>query len=192
VRGLDFSGLPLRLRHGPRVRKVDGMRKSQRRDFGRIFSDAHVIDVDLSSWDKSIDFYVLADHMDRVEGSRLPLFAVHFLRVRSFKLDSNAASVPDLAAHEHVQWRIDDSEIKEGDREMTISLRGDGATPSVEIVCEDVQINPFALRVFDELFPGWDEPWTGLARPGPGALMDLFGSARGKQLLRRQAMSPND
>jgi hypothetical protein len=55
-----------------------------------------------------------------------------------------------------------------------------------------VQINPFALRVFDELFPGWDEPWTGLARPGPGALMDLFGSARGKRLLRRQAMSPND
>ena len=122
----------------------------ERRDFERIFSDAHVIDVDLSSWDKSIDLYVLADHMERVEGgSSLPLFAVHFRRARSFKLESNAPSVPGLAADEHVQWRIDHFQVDEGDNEITISLSGFEASPRVEIVCEEVQINPFPLRVFE-------------------------------------------
>ncbi len=157
----------------------------ERRQFEQIFSDAHVVDLDLSGWDKSIDLYVLADHMERVEGNRLPLFSVHFLRARSFSLESGASSVQGLAADEHVQWRVDDFRIDEGDGDITVSLWGSEASPRLKIVCEDVQINPFPLRVFDELFPGWSTPRSGLARPGPGALMDLFGSVRGKRLLRR-------
>lgn len=157
-----------------------------RKLFEQIFSDAHVVDLDLSEWDKSTDLYVLADHVESAEGGGgPPLFALHFLRARSFKLEHDAASVEGLAPHEHVQWSIDDFRLEETPAEISVSLWGMESSPRIEIICEDIQINPFPARVFDELFPGWSEPYRGLARPGPGAMMDLFGSARGKRVLRR-------
>lgn len=146
--------------------------------FERIFSDAHVIDVDLSEWDKSIDIYVLADHMPQVEGGRLPLFRVKFVGARALVLEGAAASGLGLAADEHVQWTLDDFRIDETAAEIRISLWGFEASPRLEITCQDVEISPFDLRVLDDLFPGWDRPSAGLARPGPAKLMELRGSGQ--------------
>jgi hypothetical protein len=146
-----------------------------RRLFDSIFSDAQVVDVDLSSWDKSIDIYVLADHLPRVEGDRLPLFQVRFIHVRSLVLVSSAFSVSGLAADEHVQWTIDDSRVEQIDGQMKLSLWGFEHSPQLEITCEDVVFRSCELRVFDRLFPGWDRPSAGLARPGPLAMMELLG-----------------
>jgi len=44
-------------------------------------------------------------------------------------------------------------------------LSGLRASPILEIACQDVAIKPVDLKVFDELFPGWDQPSRGLARP---------------------------
>lgn len=133
----------------------------------QIFSDAHVVDIDLSSWDKAIDVYVLADHMPHAEGDRLPLFKVKFMRVRSLRLENAAAPLEGLGIGEHAQWRIDDFRLEEHHGETTVELWGMDPSPRLEIVCQELEIQPFPLSTFDELFPGWTEPRRGLARPGP-------------------------
>ncbi len=45
--------------------------------FQQIFSDAHLVDIDLSAWDKYIALYVLAELAERpwsTADGRLPLF----------------------------------------------------------------------------------------------------------------------
>ncbi len=148
----------------------------ERMQFEGIFSDAHVVDVDLSRWDKSIDLYVLADHMGRVEGNRLPLFVVQFIEVRRLSFERSVAN-PELGPDEHVQWLIDDFRIEEAGDEVAISLWGHRASPRIELVCRDVDINPVELRVFDELFPGWNQPSRGLARPGARVMANLLSSS---------------
>jgi len=127
----------------------------------------------LSSWDKSIDLYVLADHMPRVDGDRLALFKVKFLRVRSLRLENDAAAVEELSTDEHLRWRVHDFDVHERDGWTTISLWGLEPSPRVEIVYDDLDIQSFPLHTFDDLFPGWTQPRRGLARPGPDAMMSL-------------------
>src|SRR5581483_4740785 len=52
--------------------------------FKQIFSDANVIDVDFSVWDKSISLIVVADHVDSPAVPVLPVFAVDFIAVHIF------------------------------------------------------------------------------------------------------------
>jgi hypothetical protein len=139
----------------------------------QIFSDAHVVDIDLSNWDKAIDIYMLADHLPRVERDRLPLVRMQFIGVRSLRLEISAASAVEMANNDHVQWRIDDFRIEEGSGDIMISLWGAEPSPRLEIVLQDLDVRPFPPTAFDDLFPGWTQPRRGLARPGPDAMMAL-------------------
>lgn len=135
-----------------------------------IFSDAHVVDVDFSGWDKAIDIYVLADHVPRVGGDLLALFRVSFVRVDSFLFETSPGlgrAQTHLTADEHVQWRIDDCRIREEGGQTTMAFAGSESSPRLEIVCGEVEVQPVAHSVFDELFPNWSRPRSGLARPGP-------------------------
>ena len=86
--------------------------------FRQIFSEAHVVDIDLSAWDKYIALYVLAELAERpwsTADGRLPLFKVEFVRVRSCHIAFNHLSHDppiELGPHEHVQWRIYDFAVQ--------------------------------------------------------------------------------
>lgn len=62
----------------------------------QILSDAHVVDADLSGWDKAIDVCVLADHMPHTETDRLPLLRVQFIiGVSSFRLQIDVTAAAE-------------------------------------------------------------------------------------------------
>ena len=132
----------------------------------QIFSDAHVIDVDLSRWDQAIVLYVLADHAPRTEEGRKPLFAVEFHRVARLNVEFLHLNSVPLGEGEHFQWMIDDFSIQTTSTGFEVALWGLTSTPRMEIACVDVSVKPVALRLLDEAFPGWDEPSRPLARPG--------------------------
>lgn len=140
--------------------------------FKRIFSDAHLVDIDLSSWDKAASLYVLADHAPRAPGDRLALLAVDFLQPRKFNIEFVHFEFEhlktQLGPHEHVQWMIDCSKVEKDKKTGTlaISLWGAAApTPRLSIVCADVGIRSVPHEAFDEVNPTWDQPKQGLARP---------------------------
>jgi len=81
----------------------------QKELFELIFSDALLVDIDLSVWDKRISLYVLADRVGRVAGNLLPMFVVEFSNMRSWNIHFNHLSFDppiELEPDEHVQWRI--------------------------------------------------------------------------------------
>ncbi len=139
--------------------------------FERIFSDAHVVDIDLSAWDKQIALYVLADHMERSVPGEMPMFIVEFLHVRHWEITFNHLSHDppvELGPHEHVQWWIDDFDVQpvEGGRQIT--LWGLSSSPRMTLVCEDVHIRecPLDRPETKWLFPEWFRPSSGFIRPG--------------------------
>lgn len=139
----------------------------------QIFSDAHVVDVDLSGWDRAIELYVLADHMPHTEPNRLPLMRIRFVGVSSFQLQIDESAVGEVVMDdEHVQWRIDDLRLQQGDRTTTIDLWGSESSPKLRITFRDTEIEPVSPTTFDELFPSWTQPGRGLARPGPLEMLE--------------------
>jgi hypothetical protein len=144
--------------------------------FEQIFSDAHVVDVDFSRWDERVSLYVVADHAIPSAADRLAVFVVNFERVFRFSVDFNHFEVKLDEAHQHFQWNIDDFSIREDQKHLAISLFGGATWPRLEIQCEKVAIRRIANSVLDELFPGWNKPYSGLARPGIEALYALRSS----------------
>jgi len=145
--------------------------------FKRIFSDAHLIDIDLSSWDEVISLLVLADHAPRAPGDRLALVAVDFLLPKKFDIEFLHFEFEHLKTQlkpgEHVQWMIDCSKVEKDKKtgNLTIALWGAGApTPRLHIVCEDVRIRSVPHDAFDDVNPMWDQPKQGFARPSIEAL----------------------
>lgn len=143
----------------------------QKELFERIFSDAHVLDIDMSMWDKRIALYVIADHVGRVGGNRLPMFVVEFTRVHSFNIDFNHLTYNppiDLASDEHVQWRIDHYDVKSTQNgiEIVLGTFNTSSSPQTVLVCEDIDIWELTYDDLDTLFPGWERPYSGFIRPG--------------------------
>lgn len=137
--------------------------------FEIIFSDAHLVDIDLSAWDRRIVLYVLADHVGRIAGNRLPMFAVEFGRVHNWNMAFNHldhAPPIDLGPDEHVQWRIHNYRVEDAADELEISLWSPSASPSMVIVCEDVLIWELDYEGLYQLFPRWSQPGSGFVRPG--------------------------
>lgn len=137
-----------------------------RRLFEQIFSDAHVIDLDFSQWDKFVSLCVVADHIDVSTSSRLPLFLVHFQRVSKFFLTFNHLEVTLKDADKHFQWNIDDFRIKKTKDRFVISLFGSANWPHLIVECQDILFRRISNAVLDSLFPGWNAPYKGLVRPG--------------------------
>jgi hypothetical protein len=141
--------------------------------FEQIFSDAHLVDIDLSAWDKLIALYVLADHAGRTADNRMPLFFVEFLRVRSLDIRFNhlGGDPPlKLGPHEHVQWWIDQFRVEPVDGGLQIALWGFSSSPRMALVCEAVNIPEMPLEIPYRLFPTWSKPGSGFIRPGLDAL----------------------
>lgn len=137
----------------------------------KIFSDAHVIDVDFSRWDKAISLAVVADHVKSTTPGDLPIFLVDFIRVQRFACDFNHLTA-DLGSYfdeeaMHIQWRIDALGISIMDGLVSVSLSEHGSVlPKLEILCENISTRPVENSLLRNLFPDRGLPHSGLARPG--------------------------
>ena len=129
--------------------------------FERVFSDAHVIDIDLSRWDKRISFWVLADHYENWS-HRCPLVVVDFVNVHEIHW-----KMPELRLEDdehHLQWVIYSALIEET-TSLRFELSGSPSSPIFVIACESVEIRQMPIEIVDAVAPGWNRPYSGFARP---------------------------
>lgn len=133
--------------------------------FERVFSDAHVVDVDLSKWDQLIAVWVLADHFDDWT-DRCPLVVVEFRNARNFTIVFPQECVELDSPDHHVQWNIDDMTIREGPTTVTVDLFGSRTSPRLTIECESIEFRRVSHSLLDDQFPGWSRPYSPFARPG--------------------------
>lgn len=135
----------------------------------RLFSDAHVIDVDFSTWDRSFVLCIVGGHAGE-SAERLPVLAIHFLAPSSVEIRfrHHGVHLKDEAAH--FQWNIEDIRLEPAANTWTVELVGAGASPFVRLQCRDVEIRQLPSDQLDRLFPGWNAPYRPLARPGIEAL----------------------
>jgi len=140
----------------------------------RILSDAHIIDVDWSEWDKLIRICALADNLEPPTDGRKQAVAIDFVGVTSISVAFNHVGLM-MAPHEHVQWRVDDFALETTSAGVRISFWGLSRSPKMDIVCQQIRVEPFSVSILDELFPDWDRPSRALARP---SLEKLAATAR--------------
>lgn len=145
--------------------------------FLRVFSDSHVIDIDMSEWDKRISIWVLADHWEDWQ-ERCPVVVVDFWDVHEFSFTKRPALRESLkhvilSDDQHVQWRIHDYEIKEEASSIRIRLHAMDTSPVLEIVCKSVEFRRVAIELIDTANPAWCRPGAGFARPNIEKLVEL-------------------
>ena len=85
-------------------------KKVDRNLLERIFSDAYVVDIDFSEWDKRICFLVLADRYE-AWSDRSPAVLIEFYNVREFSCRMPQPEIGFDEPEKHLQWKIDDFEI---------------------------------------------------------------------------------
>lgn len=136
-----------------------------------VFSDAHVIDVDFSEWDKVVSLVVVADHLRPIRG-HLQLICVTFAGVKraSFRFPRIGKR---LSKGEHFQWWTTWVESKELAIGRRFVIGGDASMPRVEIVCDGVNCSRIDGKVFQGVNPEWGRPAGGLARPSIQKLFAL-------------------
>ncbi len=128
------------------------MNKDEAEVFGRIFSDAQVVDVDMSDHFRFIGLAVVADHYRpwTEYGERTaPILLVRFEAVRVWNMTYSVHPEPTYDGP--VQWLIDEAQIEWGrSAELSIRLTGLPGDPSLQVVCAAVswtELHPRALRL---------------------------------------------
>ena len=139
----------------------------------RIFSDAHVVDFDLSQWDKLLELWVLADHYER-DGDRLALLRVCFFELESIQLEFNNIGVELKHPWEHCQWNICELTCTKKSGSKEFYLLGSGVSPHITLQCKRVTYEKVSHRWLDKPFPNWNKPSSPLARPSIEELYKLF------------------
>jgi hypothetical protein len=138
-----------------------------------IFSDALIIDVDLSSWDKYVDLWVLADHY-RKWTDRMPLVIVRFSHVTSMNFAFQHYGIELECPRQHFKWRIDDFDISQNGNLVSIMLYSSSAHPRLQITCTAINVYDRDHSILDRLFPGWGSPYSAFVRPGIDGLFRRF------------------
>lgn len=128
----------------------------------RVFSDAHVLDFDLSRWDKLIEMWLLADHYKEWQ-YRCPLVVVGFLRVAALQIRFSDQNV-ELPDNEHIQWRVYRCSIIDNNNSITTCFSGPPSSPRIEIISSSITIREAPHSVLDSLQPDWNHPSSPLAR----------------------------
>lgn len=138
----------------------------------RIFSDAHVVDLDWSVWGQEISWLVLADHFrDWTEGGGglCPLLLLTFSDVSLFEFRRDV-SVPVGAFEGHMQWVVDNVEIH-ASAPWDIEFWGRGQFPRVRMNFREWSREELSHAVVEKIAPGWRRPGAPLIRRGWKAML---------------------
>jgi hypothetical protein len=146
-----------------------------RRKFDVIFQEAHVIDFDLSQWDRRLRLVVVAGLVPgNFHGGRGPLHNVDFNGLQELVWRVSADGPQELESpNHHSQWVIMKFDVYEQLQADKILLAGFGPTPTLEIVCSDVAISELDAKIVDRVNPSWNKASSPLARPGFEDLLTL-------------------
>jgi|SRR5579862_2118870 len=139
----------------------------------RVFSDAHVIDVDFSEWDRRISLWVLADHF-RNWSDRCPVVVVEFEDVQEFRIRMPSNKVVLDSPRDHVQWRFYDVDLQTTNVGISITAKGSDSSPVLRVACKTIEIREVDSKLLDKLNPGWNKPSSPFARGGVEKLANRF------------------
>jgi hypothetical protein len=150
--------------------------------FETIFSDAHIIDVDFSEWDRLIRLVVESDHAEWIN-NRLPIFSIQFISVRLFACSYNHIQVILENPDEYCQWKIHDYRKKMNKHgQIEISLISPGPGADILIKCKEINMQQIEHEVLDSLFGHWNKPYSPLARR---SIKELYASFFPKKVVPR-------
>jgi hypothetical protein len=142
-----------------------------------IFSDADVIDIDLSIWDNSIGIYVVADHVQSAIAGKRAILALRFRGVRRFDWSFHHHDFTkfQLKANrqQHLNWNVYRSELVCGEI-YRLTVSGSEQCPILKIDFEELDIKEIDSSVFADVNPDWANPGSGFARPGIEKLRSLM------------------
>ena len=147
-----------------------------------IFSDADIVDIDLSCWDKYITIIVIADHLkSSFSSNRRPVFNFKFHSVHEFKCNfyhnKDNAYKDDL--RKHYRWPVDRFEIKSENSVIHLELKsGYEVLPILNIAFEKLEVQEFDMKIIDKITPKWFEPNNPFARR---SLEEIYQSLQGKK-----------
>ena len=141
--------------------------------FNVVFQEAHVIDFDLSQWDRKLRLVVSAGLVGENFAGYGPL---HVIDLKSFSWKSNHLDVVLDEPDQHCQWVIMEFAVERRAEFDLIRLSGFGPTPEVELECRDVAISTLDPSVVDAVNPAWNRPYGPLARPGFEELLGILRS----------------
>ncbi|MEL6338544.1 MAG: hypothetical protein AAFQ65_01415 [Myxococcota bacterium] len=131
--------------------------------FARVFSDAHILDLDFSLWDENLSVLLVADHF---EASGPAVLVVTFRAVRHFSVVYNHHDIE--LENGHFQWLIHEARehppTHKGRRSTRLS--GHHASPVTEIEFDDFEILEVDQSLLDRIAPGWREPGGPFVRRG--------------------------
>jgi hypothetical protein len=140
--------------------------KSKTRVLLETMTDAIVIDVDLSEWDRRLRFVCAHEGDDLSAASDVN--QIDFIRATSMSWNASKPMRVRQGDDRHIRWTIWAIDVVEVDRGYKVQLRGSG--PEVEIECEDIDVTVLDARLVAVLNRSWFEPGQPLARPGIEAL----------------------
>jgi len=138
--------------------------------FESVFSDADVVDIDLSEWDKRLSLWVLADHWQDWQ-NRKPLVVVDFEGIIEFSCRFPQSECNLVGESAHLQWNIYDFDISESEVGVRVRLHGMKSSPILTIECSTIRFRQNPIEWLDRINPGWNRPQSGLARPGIAKLL---------------------
>jgi len=147
------------------------MKNEQLEVLERIFSDAHIIDVDFSEWDKKISICLLADHY-RVYRKNKPVLIITFFKVHELIVKFNHFDIVLDNPNDHFQWIVDEFDIKKNKGLYEIIIFGPIQFPKLSLNCESIEIEEIPIKWLDKFFPGWSKPSAPLARLGISKMID--------------------
>jgi len=136
--------------------KENWMRKLS--EVERLFSEAHVIDVDFSRWYESIVLLVIAGHWREPAGGRLPTLVVEF--VKPVRCDWDAVDsrkhCEQFGVTGSVFWHIQQADVSKGSEGRTVvKLWGESGSPHMTVECTSIWISEVVPSVIDRAFPGF-------------------------------------
>jgi len=129
----------------------------------RVFSDADVIDVDFSEWDKQISLWVLADHWSDWR-ERKPLVAVRFKRVTHFSIEVPISAAISDDPESHLHWHVYESAVETIGEITRLRVEGLRSAPKLTVECRSIELEEHPIHLLDTINPEWSRPAAGLAR----------------------------
>jgi hypothetical protein len=134
-----------------------------------VFSDATLVDIDLSLWDSVVSIYVIADHIKTAVPGKRALIAVRFRGVRRFDWTfrhHNFDKFPlNIDQNHHLNWNIYKMKIVRANVSR-LTLSGSEQFPVLKINFEDIDTQCIDHALFGDVNPDWNTSGSGLARPG--------------------------
>jgi hypothetical protein len=132
--------------------------------FLSIFRDAHVVDIDMSQWDRCIRLVVVAIEATAFPTKRLPVYIVELQQVSELVINFHHYDRPTDFGH--YQWNIDTVRLEEVESGFRVQLSGSRLMPGCTILFADADIRLLDNSRLDRRFPGWSKAGAPFIRAG--------------------------